>query len=86
VEGHNEYIVEKILASNWLGKHFQYKIHYEGYGKEHDEWQFRDNLLEDLGETLLNMEKEFYKEHLNAAKHMDEIKRRVKGKTTIKKR
>jgi hypothetical protein len=26
VEGHDKYIVEKILASNWLGKHFQYKI------------------------------------------------------------
>jgi hypothetical protein len=26
VEGHDKYIIEKILASNWLGKHFQYKI------------------------------------------------------------
>jgi hypothetical protein len=74
------------LASNWLGKHFQYKIWYEGYGKEHDKWQFRDDLLEDLGETLFNLEKEFYKEHLNAAKHTNELRRRIKGKNTIKKR
>jgi hypothetical protein len=26
VNRHDEYIVEKILASNWLGKHFQYKV------------------------------------------------------------
>ena len=49
IDGHEEYVIKKILNSNWLGKHFQYKVTYDSYGKEHDEWLFRDNLLEDLG-------------------------------------
>ena len=47
-----------------MGKHFQYKVQYEGYGKEHDEWLFRDDLLEDLGEeSLRDFEDEFYAKH-----------------------
>ena len=31
VEGHQEYEIEKIIASNWFNKHFQYKVKYKGY-------------------------------------------------------
>jgi len=37
IDGQEEYMIKKFLDSNWLGKHFQYKVTYEGYGKEHDE-------------------------------------------------
>ena len=64
MDGHEEYIlyvISKFLDLNWLGKHFQYEVTYEGYGKEHDEWLFRDSLLEDLGlESLLDYENDFY--------------------------
>ena len=74
VDGHKEYIIKKFLNSNWLGTHFQYKVTYDGYGKEHDEWLFRDDLLEDLGaESLEDYEKEFYGKHPTAKRHTDKI-------------
>ena len=87
VDGHEEYIIKRILDSNWLGRHFQYKVTYDGYGKEHDEWLFRDDLLEDLGvESLEDYEKEFYARHPTARRHTNEIKTRAKGKQSVKKR
>ena len=71
VEGHEEYIIDWIIDSNWLGKHFQYKVAYQGYGKEHNEWQFRDDLLEDLGKESLEFEKEFYQMTPEAKRHTD---------------
>ena len=87
VDGHEEYTIKKFLNSNWLGRHFQYKVRYDGYGKEHDEWQFRDDLLEDLGEELLgDYEAEFYGKHPRAKRHTDAIRERTKGKRTIRRR
>ena len=86
VNNEEEYVIRKFLDSNWLGKHFQYKVTYEGYGKEHDEWLFRDDLLEVLGpESLLDFKRDFYERHPKAKKHTDEIKRRTKGKRSVKK-
>jgi hypothetical protein len=45
LKGEPHYEVEEIIDSNWYYGHLQYKIKYKGYGKEHDEWQFRDDLL-----------------------------------------
>lgn len=68
-----------------MGKHFQYKVRYDGYGKEHDEWLFRDNLLEDLGEeSLEDFEKEFYHKHPGAKKHTDPTRERRKGKRSLR--
>ena len=87
VNGHEEYVIKKILDSNWLGKHFQYKVTYNGYGNEHDEWLFRDNLLEDLGvESLEDYEKEFYGRHPTVKRHTDEVRVRTKGKQLVKKK
>ena len=87
IDGHKEYVIKKILNSNWLGKHFQYKVTYDGYGKEHDEWLFRDDLLEDLGvESLEDYEKEFYGRHPAAKRHTDEIRTWAKGKQSVKKK
>ena len=86
VDGEEEYVIKKFLDSNWLGKHFQYKVTYDRYGKEHDEWLFRDDLLEDLGEeSLLDFEKEFYARHPKAKKHTDTIRIRQKGRRSVKK-
>jgi len=86
VDGQEEYTIQKFLDSNWLGKHFQYKVTYEGYGKEHDEWLFRDDLLEDLGaESLEDYETQFYAKHPMAKHHTDEIRVRTKGQRSIKK-
>ena len=87
VDGHEEYVIKKILDSNWLGKHFQYKVTYDGYGKEHDEWLFRDDMLEDLSaESLEDYEKEFYGKHPAAKRHTNEIRVRTKGKRSVKKK
>ena len=87
VDGHEEYVIKKILDSNWLGKHFQYKVTYDGYAKEHDEWLFRDDLLEDLGvESLEDYEREFYARHPTVKRHTDEIRTRTKGKRSIKRK
>ena len=87
VDGHEEYVIKKILDSNWLGKHFQYKVTYDGYGKEHDEWLFRDDMLEDLGvESLEDYEKEFYGRHPTAKRHTDEVRVRTRGKRSVRKK
>ena len=86
VNNEEEYVIEKFFDSNWLGKHFQYKVTYKGYGKEHDEWLFRDDLLEDLGpESLLDYEEDFYRQHPRAKRHTDEVKKRTKGRKSVKK-
>jgi len=75
IKGHQEYKVESIINSNFLGKHLQYKVTYTRYGKEHNEWQFRDDLLEDLGqETLYDLEKMFYHHNPKAKRHLDQNK------------
>ena len=86
VNNKEEYVVRKFLDSNWLRKHFQYKVTYEGYGKEHDEWLFRDNLLEDLGpESLLDFEEDFFRRHPKAKRYTDEIKKCTKGRRSVRK-
>ena len=87
VDGHKEYMIKKFLNSNWLGQHFQYKVWYNGYGKEHDEWLFRDNLLEDLGEeSLVDYEGEFYGRHPTAKRHTDTVRECTKGKRMIRRK
>ena len=85
INNQEEYVIQKFLDSNWLGKHFQYKVCYGGYGKEHDEWLFRDDLLEDLGEeSLQDFKKEFYDKHPKAKRHTDTIRERTKGKRSLR--
>ena len=87
INGHEEYEVEKILDVNWYNRHFQYKVTYKGYGKEHDEWQFQDDLLEDMGEDALhNMEEAFYAAHPRAKRHTDSVRERSMGKSGMKKK
>jgi len=87
VDGHQEYKIESIIDSRFLNRHFQYKVAYKGYGKEHNEWQFRTDLLEDLGQdTLYELEKDFYHWHPTAKKRSDSNKGHTPGKTTIKKK
>jgi hypothetical protein len=67
VDRHEEYTIEKFIASNWLNGNFQYKVSWKGYGKESDEWVYRENLLEDLREeSLHDFEREFYDNHPTA--------------------
>jgi hypothetical protein len=81
VEGHKEYEIDRFLDSNWYGRHFQYKVRWKGYDKEHDEWIFRDDLEEDLGqEGLAEYKRDFFKISPTAKKHTDTIKERTKGK------
>ena len=83
IEGEPHYEVEQIIDSNWYYGHLQYKVKYRGYDKEHDEWQFRDDLLEDMGEKeLKEYEDSFYKNHLEApsSKKGPEIRRKPPGR------
>ena len=87
VDDHEEYTIKKFIDLNWYGKHFQYKVRYDGYSKNHDEWLFRDNLLEDLGEeSLKDFEKEFYDSHPTAKKHSDEVWRCTQKKRDLKRK
>ena len=87
IDGHEEYEIERILDANWYNKHFQYKVTYRGYGKEHDEWQFRDDLLEDMGkDALMDMEAAFYAAHPRAKRYTDSVKERSMGKPGMKKK
>jgi hypothetical protein len=87
VDGHEEYTLDRFIASNSSNGRFQYKVSWEGYRKELDEWLFRDDLLEDLGkESLEDFEKEFYESHPTAVQHMDVDKTRIKGKHTLKRK
>jgi hypothetical protein len=75
------------IDSNWYGKHFQYKVRWKGYNKEHDEWIFRDDLEEDLGqEGLAEYEGDFFKVNPTAKRHTDIIKERTKGKCGFSKK
>jgi hypothetical protein len=87
VDGHEEYTLDKFIASNWSNGQFQYKVTWKGYGKESDEWLFRDNLLEDLGkESLADFEKEFYENHPTALRHTDQERTRIRGKCALKRK
>ena len=87
VDDHEEYIIEKIIDSNWYRKHFQYKVKYDGYSKDHNKWLFRDDLLEDLGEeSLVDFEQEYYAKHLTAKRHMDQVWAHTKRKKRFKKK
>jgi len=87
VEGHQEYEVKRIINSNWFNKHFQYKVTYKGYGKEHDEWQFRDDLVEDLDKDMLHaLEKDYYHQNPAGVKRTDMEQKRRSGRSTIKKK
>ena len=75
------------MDSNWYGNHFQYKVHYDGYSKDHDEWLFRDDLLEDLGqESLADFEEEYYSGHPTAKRHTDTVRTRTQKKRGFKKK
>ena len=87
VDDHEEYTIKKFIDSNWHGKHFQYKVRYDGYSKDHDEWLFHDNLMEDLGtESLKDFEAEFYKSHPTAGKHTDEVRIHTQRKRGFKRK
>ena len=87
IDGHEEYEVERILGANWYNKHFQYKVAYKGYGKEHDEWQFRDDLLEDMGkDALLVMERAFYVAHPGVKCYTNLVREHSAGKSGMKKK
>jgi transposase InsO family protein len=87
IEGHKEYEIDRFLDSNWYGKHFQYKVRWKGYDKEHDEWIFRDDLEEDLGqEGLARYEGDFFEISPTAKRHTDTIRERTKGKRGFSKK
>ena len=83
VEGEPQYVVNKIIDLDWYHGHLQYKVQYKDYGKEHDKWLFRDDMLEDFEEgTLQDYEDEFYKEHPKAPKLGEPpVRRRTSGRT-----
>ena len=37
-DGTEEWYIDKIVDAHQQGRGVQYLVHYEGYGKEHDEW------------------------------------------------
>ena len=87
VDDHEEYTIKKFINSNWYGNHFQYKVRYEGYSKDHNEWLFRDDRLEDLGdESLKDFEEEFYGSHPTVKRHTDEVRSCTQKKRGFRKK
>ena len=37
VDDHEEYTIKEFMDSNWYRSQVQYKVHYDGYSKDHDE-------------------------------------------------
>jgi hypothetical protein len=59
----------------------------EGLQQEHDEWIFRDDLEEDLGqEGLAEHEKSFFRISPTAKRHTDTTRERTKGKRGFNKK
>ena len=40
IDGEDEYLVEKILDSKMFRGRLKFKIKWEGYGPEHDSWEY----------------------------------------------
>jgi len=40
IEGEEEYLVEEILVSKMFRRRLKFKIKWEGYGLEHDSWEY----------------------------------------------
>ncbi len=75
IGGEFHHVIDRLVNACWTnGKTpwFQYRVHYKGEDKSMDEWQFRDDLLEDLGaESLMDFEEEFYKGNPGAPRYTD---------------
>ena len=44
VEGKEEYIVKEVLNSRLFHQKIQYLVKWEGYGVEHNTWEYLDHL------------------------------------------
>jgi len=44
IEGEDEYIVEKILDSRMFRRKLQYLVQWEGYGVEHNSWEYSESV------------------------------------------
>ncbi len=44
VDGKEEYIVEKVLNSRMFRRRLQYLVKWEGYGTEHNTWEYSENV------------------------------------------
>jgi hypothetical protein len=44
VDGEEEYLVEKILNSRMFRRKLQYLVKWEGYGVEHNTWEYSENI------------------------------------------
>jgi hypothetical protein len=44
VDGEEEYLVEKILNSRMFRRKLQYLVKWEGYGVEHNSWEYSENV------------------------------------------
>ena len=44
VDGEEEYVVEEILNSRIFRRKLQYLVKWEGYGVEHNTWEYWDNV------------------------------------------
>src|ERR687887_1418398 len=64
VDGEEEYVVEEILDSRMFRKKLQYKVRWEGYGTEHDSWEYATKV------HAPRLVKEFYRKHLAAPRHI----------------
>ena len=38
-EGEEEYVVERILDSKWVGRRLEYYVKWKGYGPEENTWE-----------------------------------------------
>ncbi len=64
VEGEEEYLVEKILDSKMFRGWLKFKIKWEGYGPEHDSWEYATEVH--APEWIV----EFYQENPVAPRHI----------------
>src|SRR5258707_11459612 len=46
VNDKDEFVIEKFVNSWWFRGHFQFKVRWQGYEEEHDEWSYLEDMHE----------------------------------------
>jgi hypothetical protein len=72
------WVMEKYIDACWFCNHFQFKIRWEGFTREHDTWENMEDIDSDDGSCLLdagdddfNLEEDFYWRHPDAPRKTD---------------
>ena len=85
VDNQEFYEIEAFVSSRWANRRFQYLVRYFGYHEDHDQWQYLDDLLEDL-DDISEFATPFHARYPDAAHPGDPISKRTPARRHRKKK